>query len=47
MAMRPMAVNLPPELIDAVKKEAEKDRSFASVVREALTAWLERKQKAK
>jgi Arc/MetJ-type ribon-helix-helix transcriptional regulator len=48
MAMKPVAVNLPPELIDAVREEAEKDRrSFAFAVREALEAWLEKRRKAK
>jgi predicted transcriptional regulator len=48
MAMRPMAVNLPPELMAEVRKEAEKDhRSFGYIVREALVEWLARKRKGK
>jgi predicted DNA-binding protein len=45
MAMVPVAIHLPPELIAEVKTEGEKDhRSFAYIVREALTEWLEKKR---
>jgi len=48
MAMRPIAVNLPLELIAEVREEGDKDhRSFAYIVREALTEWLAKRKGAK
>ncbi len=48
MPMKPIAVNMPPELAEAIRAEAEKDRrSLAFIVREALEEWLEKRRKAK
>jgi Arc/MetJ-type ribon-helix-helix transcriptional regulator len=47
MAMRPIAVNVPPELLEEIRAEATKEhRSFAYIVREALVLWLDKRKEA-